>query len=165
MWWVTHFRALTSLDLRFWSLRSETQEQVESIAADCYFLECLVKQAIFKIQQDEWWFSLKQLGKVRSTLNPFLVTGRHLVAWAIPLASRDSQAFLTQDCDGGVTLLWGVSVELAEVSPFIRNWDVCQWHFEFTARKIEQLKPAVLQSCETKHSQWLCKRWRTIYFL
>lgn len=60
-------------------------------------------------------------------------------------------ASLTQHCDRGVTFLGGVGVELAEVSTFIRNRDICQRHFEFTARKIQQLKPAVLQGCETKH--------------
>lgn len=55
---------------------------------------------------------------------------------------------LTQHCDCGVALLRGVGVELAEVSSFIGNGDICQRHFEFTAGKIQQLKPAVLQSCE-----------------
>ena len=59
---------------------------------------------------------------VKFTVNLFLAAGSHLAVSAIPSLPRTSPgALLTQDSDGGVTFLRGVSVELAEVSSFIRN--------------------------------------------
>lgn len=90
------------------------------------------------------------------TINLFLAAGSLLVARAgepraVPHQAAHTQESLTQHSDGGVAFLGGISVELAKVSSFVRDGDICQRHFEFTARKIQQLKPAVLQSCEPKH--------------
>lgn len=156
---MIHLRVLNSLDLCFWSLRLETQEQVESIkTADCH---PLVFGKISHFKNSAIWVVI--LSKINSNSKiyhyPFPCCWKPSESKHPTLFPRTSpHAFLTQHCDCGVTFLWRISVELAKISPFIRNWDICQRHSEFTARKIQQLKPAVLQSWETKHRVRDCEK-------
>lgn len=50
--------------------------------------------------------------------------------------AEDGDEILTEHCNGHVVLLWGVCVELAEVSSLIRNGDVGQRHSELAAGEI-----------------------------
>jgi len=58
-----------------------------------------------------------------------------------------ARSVLTEHRDRRVNLLRGISVELAEVPPFIRNGDVGQGHSELAVGEVHQLEPAVLQRC------------------
>lgn len=53
----------------------------------------------------------------------------------------------TEHRDGGVDLLGGVGVELAEVPPLVRDGHVRQRHPQLAVGKVHQLEPAVLQRC------------------
>lgn len=54
---------------------------------------------------------------------------------------------LTQHGDGGVDLLGGVGVELAEVPALVGDGDVGQGHAQLAVGEVHQLEPAVLERC------------------